>query len=210
MEYIDIKRGYTKEDIQKIADIIKSGRIAVIPTDTVYGIATCCTNEKAVKHIFEIKNRPATNPINIIASDIKMIKKVTKNISEKEENIIKSFFPGAMTIILEKREVIPDIITAGKDTVGVRIPNDKFLLELIKNIGEPIVATSCNLAGEEALIEPEEILNRFRDKLDCLVDEGKSKIGKPSTIIKVENEEIKILREGPISKEDIERKIGKC
>ena len=210
MEYIDIKKGYTKEDIKEIAKIIKSGGIVAIPTDTVYGIATSCTNEEAVRHIYDIKNRPATNPINIMATNIKMIKKVTKGLSKKEKKIIKKFFPGAMTIILEKKDIIPEIVTARRDTVGIRIPDSNFLLDLIENIGEPIVATSCNSAGEEPLINPEEILNKFGDKLDCLVDDGKSKIGKPSTIIKVENEKVIILREGPISKEEIQRKIGKC
>jgi len=132
MEYIDIKKGYTKKDIEKIVKHIKLGRIIILPTDTVYGIISDANNIKAVKKIYEIKNRPMTNPINILVSNIEMIKDVTKGIKEEEKKIIKEFFPGALTIIFEKNKKISDVITAGLDTVGIRIPNSKILLEIIE------------------------------------------------------------------------------
>jgi len=141
MEYIDIKKGYTKKEIQQIAKIIKDGGIAILPTDTVYGIVADAGNEKAVKRIYEIKKRKPSNPVNILVSNRKMIKEVTKQITEREEKIIEKFFPGAITIICEKNKKVSDIITAKNSTVGIRMPDNKILLELIESIRK---ANSCN------------------------------------------------------------------
>ena len=135
MEYIDIKsKQYLKEDIEKAAKIIRSSGCIVVPTDTVYGIATSALDEDAVKKIYNLKQRKFTKPINILVSNFEMIKNSVKNISLEEEKIIKKFFPGALTIVFEKNEKIPGIVTAGLSTVGVRMPKNKFLLELIEFI----------------------------------------------------------------------------
>lgn len=132
MEYISIKKGYTKEDIKHVANTIKSGGVVIVPTDTVYGIAAEATNEASVKRIYDLKGRELTNPMNILVSNIDMIKKFTKNITRTEEKIIESFFPGALTLILKKNNLVPDIVTSGLSTVGVRSPKNDFLLELIE------------------------------------------------------------------------------
>lgn len=205
MKHINIKDGnYTKDKLEEIAKIVKSGGIAIIPTDTVYGIVADALNENAVKKIYDLKQRDMSNPMSVLVSDISMIKKITKNISSQEEEIINNFFPGALTIIFNKSNIVPNIVTAGLDTIGVRMPNNKFILELIKTLKVPIVATSCNLASEMPIIEIDEIKRKFKNKVDCIVDEGKAKIGIPSTIIKMEEGKIKVLREGPISKKEIE------
>lgn len=210
MEYIDIKNGYTKEDIKKLSDMIKSGEILILPTDTVYGIVCDSMNEKAVKKIYELKQRELSKPMNILISNIEMIRKVAKKISKEEEKIVKKFLPGALTIIFEKKDKISNTITAGKDTVGVRMPNHKMLLELIDYLGHPIVATSCNMAGEKAMTKAEDALLEFKDKVECIVDGGKIKNGIPSTIIKFEEGKINILREGQINKKDLEEEIKTC
>lgn len=210
MEYIDIKNGYTKEDIIKLSDMIKSGEILILPTDTVYGIACDSMNEKAVKKIYELKQRELSKPMNILVSNMEMIKEVVKKISKEEEKIVKKFLPGALTIIFEKKDNISNTITAGKDTVGVRMPNHKMLLELIDYLGRPIVATSCNIAREKAMTKAEDALFEFKDKVRCIVDGGEIKNGTPSTIIKVEKKNIDILREGQISKDDLEKEIKTC
>lgn len=207
MEYIDIKKGYTKKEIKKIAEIIKLGGIAILPTDTVYGIVADAENEEAVKRIYEIKRREQTNPVNILVSNKNMIKQVTNRITEKEEKIIDNFFPGALTIIFEKNKKISEVITANRNTVGIRMPDNKILLELIEYIGRPIVATSCNMASEPVLQEMQEILKEFKDKVECIVDGGDNIKGTPSTIIQIEENRLKVLREGPISKQELERRI---
>ncbi|MCI8518748.1 MAG: threonylcarbamoyl-AMP synthase [Clostridia bacterium] len=141
MECIDVKNGYTNKDINKIVKYISLGGIVILPTDTVYGIAADVDNVGAVKKIYEIKNRPITNPVNILVSNLEMIQNATKKITETEKKIIKKFFPGALTIIFEKDKKISNIITAGLDTVGIRMPNNKMLLEIIEKLRK---TNSCN------------------------------------------------------------------
>ena len=204
MEYINIEKSkYKKEDIEKVSNVIKNGGVVIIPTDTVYGLAADSLNKEAVARIYEIKHRDISKPCNILVSNIEMIRKVTSNISEKEERIIKKFFPGALTIILNKNEIIPNIVTANLDTIGVRMPNNKFMLEVIELIGRPIVATSLNISGEQSLVSLENISSELKGNIDLIVDSGKINNGIASTIIKVENNEIQILRQGPISEKKI-------
>lgn len=207
MEYIDIKASYTEDDIKRISESIKLGRIIVLPTDTVYGIATSPFNEESVKKIYSLKERNLSKPCNILVSNVNMIEKVTKSISEIEGKIIKEFFPGALTIIFDKNDVIPSVVTSGLDTIGIRMPDNKFLLELIENIGYPILATSLNLSGKQAEINIKNLPDKIEKNVDMIVDAGDAKIKRASTIVKVEGKKIKILREGPITKEEIERKI---
>ena len=207
MEYIDIKKGYTKEDIKKISESIRLGRIIILPTDTVYGISASPFNEKAIKKVYDLKERDLSKPCNILVSNFSMIKDVTKNITKIEERIIKEFFPGALTIIFDKNDKIPKSVTAGLDTIGIRMPDNKFLLELIENIGHPILATSLNISGEKAEINVSNLPKKIKENVDLIVDAGDAKIKKASTIIRVEENKIKILREGPITKEEIEDRI---
>lgn len=147
MEYIKLENNnYKKEDLEKALEVIKNGGVVILPTDTVYGIAADALNEEAVARIYSLKNRKFSNPCNILVSDIDMIRKVTKGISSKEEKIINEFFPGALTIIFEKNEVIPNIVTANLDTIGVRMPKNKFLLDLIKTFRKTYCCNKLELS----------------------------------------------------------------
>lgn len=203
MKYIDIKLGYSKEEIIEVSNVIKAGGIVILPTDTVYGLACDVMNEEAIKKIYDLKGRSFSNPMNILVSNIDMIRKVTKRISKKEEEIIERFFPGPLSIIFKKNEVVPNIVTAGLDTIGIRMPENDFLLELIENLEMPIVATSCNFAGEAPMTNTIGIFKKFVEQVDCIVDSGEAKIGVASTVIKVERNDVKILRDGPIKKSEL-------
>ena len=141
MEYINLKNNYTKDDIIKTSEIIKSGKIAILPTDTVYGLVVDALNEDAVRRLYNLKHRDFCKPCSVITSDIEMIKKITKKLEPLEEKIIENFLPGALTIVLKKNEKIPSIVTANLDTIGVRIPDNKFLIEVVKNLRK---TNSCN------------------------------------------------------------------
>ncbi len=141
MEYINIEKGYTKQDIQKIAETLKNNKIAILPTDTVYGIASLASSKTGVSKIYEVKKRSLKKPVNILVSNIGMIKEVTKKVTKEEEKIINKFYPGALTIIFEKNDKIPDIITKDLETVGIRIPKSKMLLDLINALRR---TNSCN------------------------------------------------------------------
>lgn len=204
MKYIKLN----EDEIEKIAkeaiEVIKMGGIVIAPTDTVYGIISDALNEKAVEKIYEIKKRKKSNPCSILVSNKDMLKKVVKKVSLEEEKIIDKFFPGAITLIFEKNEQIPDIVTSGLDTVGIRMPNDKFLLKVIELFGSPIVATSLNLAGEESKTNLDNISKEILNNVDYVIDNGNTKIGVASTVAKIVGKKVEILREGTITKKMIQ------
>jgi L-threonylcarbamoyladenylate synthase len=126
---------------------------------------------------------------------------VSSGLKEKEKELIEKYLPGDLTIIVDKKEDVPDLLTANLPTVGVRIPNHKMALEILKNYPYPLATTSVNLAGESPGVEVDDFLEEFQNKVDIIVDGGISPIGVASTIVRVENDEIKILREGQLKVE---------
>ena len=200
MKYIKLNEDEMEKRAKEATEVIKMGGIIIAPTDTVYGIIADALNEKAVEKIYEIKKRKKSNPLSILVSNKDMLKKVVKKVSFEEEKIIDKFFPGAITLIFEKNEQIPDIVTSGLDTVGIRMPNDKFLLKAIELLGSPIVATSLNLAGEESKTNLDNISQEILNNVDYVIDNGNTKIGVASTVAKIDGKKIEILREGTITK----------
>lgn len=200
MSYIfDWRNGINKDELKKCVNIIKNGGIIIYPTDTVYGIGCNVWNEEAIKKIFEIKNRNYNKPMNVLCSDMKDIESLVLEVNEKEKEIVNSYMPGACTLVInKKRKEVSDILRAGLNTVAVRIPNNHIAIELIRECGFPLVSTSANVSGEDSATEIEKIVAEFKDKVDVIIDGGKSKIGVPSTIIQVDNKEIKVLRQGSL------------
>lgn len=206
-KYLDLKKNNNSKKIEIPANIIKQGGIVVFPTETVYGIGTNGLNKEAVERLYKIKKRSLNKPISLLVSNFEMIEKIAKNITEVEYRIMKKFFPGPLTIILSKQDIVPNIVTSGGDTVGIRMPEEETSRKLIEYAGVPIAAPSANISGKPSGIDLQEIIKEFGDKVDYYIDGGKSKIGISSTIVKVENNAIKILREGSISKKEIENII---
>lgn len=194
------------EDLEKIkvpAKIIKNGGIVVFPTETVYGIGVNGLDKQAIEKLYKIKKRPTDKPISLLVSDMQMIEYLAKDISDIEYRIMRAFFPGPLTIILKKKEIIPDILTANKDTVGIRMPSDKVAQKLIEYVKSPIATTSANISGNLSGIEIKDIINDFGQNVDYYIDSGKSKIGTGSTIVEVINGIPHILRKGSITEEQI-------
>lgn len=206
-KYLDLKKNNNSKKLEIPANIIRQGGIVVFPTETVYGIGTNGLNKEAVERLYKIKERPLNKPISLLVSDFEMIEKVAKNITEVEYSIMKKFFPGPLTIILTKQDVVPNIVTSGGNTVGIRMSEEEITRKLIEYAGVPIAAPSANISGKPSGIDLQDIIKEFGDKVDYYIDGGKSKIGISSTIVKVENNTIKILREGSISKKEIENII---
>ena len=136
------------EEILEASNIIKDGGIVVFPTETVYGIGVDVLNNSAIEKLYNIKKRPHKKPISVLVSNFEMINKVAKEISEIEWKIIKNFFPGPLTIVLTKNESISDILTGGKETIGVRMPDNQIALKLIEYVGNPVATSSANISGE--------------------------------------------------------------
>lgn len=201
---IKIETDDNTKNLKIAANIIKKGGIVIFPTETVYGIGTNGLDEEAVKKLYEVKDRPLNKPISLLVSNFDMINQVAKDITEMEYKIMKNFFPGPLTIILNKKSCVPDILTANGNTVGIRMPDNEIALKLIELSGVPIATPSANISGRPSGIDIEDIKKDFEGKVDLFIDSGKSKIGNGSTIVKVEDNEIKILRQGIITKEQIE------
>lgn len=193
-----------KRDLVKASNIIKDGGLVIFPTETVYGIGANALDKDAVEKIYKVKKRKKINPINLLVCDIKMIEDVAKDITDIEYKLIEKFFPGPLTIILNKKECVPDIVTAGNNTVGIRMPSNKIALDLIKLSGVPIAAPSANISGKLSGTDIEDIKEDFDGKVNLIIDGGQSKIGIESTIVKVIDNVIHILRPGAITRENLE------
>ena len=193
--------------LEKAAEFMKQGKIVVFPTETVYGIGTNGLDEKAVRKLYEVKKRPLNKPISLLVSNMEMVKAIAKDITEVEYKIMEKFFPGPLTIILKKKDIVPDIVTAGQDTVGVRMPSGEIARKLVELSGVPIATPSANISGQPSGTNLSEIKENFKESVDFYIDGGNSKLGISSTIVQVIDGKIKILRQGRITLEQIEKEI---
>lgn len=208
-KYLDLKNANDLTKLKEIAEIIKKSGIGIVPTETVYGIGANGLDEKAVEKIYLAKGRKQDNPINLLVNNIEMVEKVAKNITELEYKLMKAFFPGPFTIILNKKDIVPNIVTANQNTVGVRMPKNDIALKLIEYAGVPIAAPSANISGKPSGTDFKDIYNDFKDKVDFMIDGGESNIGIESTIVKVIDNIPHVLRPGSITAEEIEKISGK-
>lgn len=204
-KYLDCKNSYKKENLKEAADIIKNGGLVLFPTETVYGIGADGLNEKAVKNIFIAKGRVQDNPLILHVSSINMIKKLVKEINPIEEKLINSFFPGPLTIIFEKKDIVPYIITGGLNTVAIRMPENNIAHDLIELSNTPIAAPSANISGKPSGTNIDDIFEELNNKVDYIIDGGNTEIGVESTVIRVINGVIHILRPGKITYDDLSK-----
>ena len=202
-QHIDLKNTNDFSKLKDAAKIIQSGGLILFPTETVYGLGADGLDKNAVKKIFLAKGRNFNNPINLLVSNLEMVESVAKNISPLEYKLMEAFFPGPFTIILEKREIVPDIVTAGQNYVGVRMPSGRIAQKLVELAGVPIAAPSANISGKLSGTSFKDILEDFKDKVDIAIDGGNSEIGIESTIVKVIDGIPHILRPGSITEEQL-------
>lgn len=201
-----IIKNINDDELINVSNSIKEDKIVVFPTETVYAIGVNGLSKEAIKRLYEVKQRDIHKPINLIVSSLEMINMVARDITPLEYKIIKEFLPGPLTIILKKKPIVPNILTNNGDTVGIRMPLNDIALKLSKYSNLPIAAPSANISNRPSGTNIKNIYNDFHDNVDIYIDDGESKIGIASTIVKVENNEIIILREGIITLDDIKRK----
>ena len=201
--YLDLRNTHDYTKLQKPAQIIKNGGIVIFPTETVYGIGTNALNEQSIKHLFEIKQRPLNKPISLLVNSMKMIEEIATDISDIEYALMKNFFPGPLTIILKKNNIIPNIVTSNSNTVGIRMPANKIALELLNYANIPIATTSSNLSGNPSQTNFENTIKDFKNSADYFINGGESEIGLASTVIQIVNNTPYILRQGSISEAEI-------
>lgn len=207
-QYINMKNNLNYDKLREPAQIIKKGGIVIFPTETVYGIGTNGLDENAIQKLYEVKQRPLNKPISLLVNNIEMVEKIAKNITEVEYKLMEKFFPGPLTVILEKRDIVPDILTSNTNTIGVRMPSGEIAKKLIEFAGVPIATSSSNISGRPSGTNITDIKKDFEGKVDCFIDNGESELGIPSTVIRIIDNIPHILRQGAISEEEIRKVIA--
>ena len=195
-------------DLLKAKQILENDELVAIPTETVYGLAGNIYSEKAIKKIFETKKRPLFNPLIVHIDSKNKLEEIALEIPEKAKKLADVFWPGSLTLVLKKKAHIPDIITAGKDTVAVRVPNHALTLKLLKLLDFPLAAPSANPFGSISPTTAQHVADYFPDDLAMVLEGGNCENGIESTIIGFENNEAILYRLGSISVEEIEAVIG--
>lgn len=203
-KYINLKKEKDINKIKEASKAIKQGKLVLFPTETVYGIGANALNETAVKQIYVAKGRASDNPLIAHISDIEMLKQLVIEVGSIEKKLIEKFWPGPLTIIFKKKKIIPDIITAGLDTVAIRMPSNKIARDLIKYSGCPIAAPSANISGKPSGTMVEDIIEELDGKVEYIIDGGKVDIGLESTVVRVIDGIVHILRPGKITAEEIQ------
>lgn len=207
-QYINMKNNLNDDKLKEPSQIIKKGGIVIFPTETVYGIGTNGLDENAIRKLYEVKQRPLNKPISLLVNNIEMVEKIAKNITEVEYKLMERFFPGPLTIILEKRDIVPDILTSNTNTIGIRMPSGEIAKKLIEFAGVPIATSSSNISGKPSGTNITDIKKDFEGKVDCFIDNGESELGIPSTVIRIIDNIPHILRQGAISEEEIRKIIA--
>ncbi|MEA1984169.1 MAG: L-threonylcarbamoyladenylate synthase [Euryarchaeota archaeon] len=196
------------EVIKEASQIIREGGTVAFPTETVYGLGADALNPDAVLKIFEAKGRPADNPLIVHIADRKQCIELALDIPEMASRLMDTFWPGPLTLILKCKTIVPYITTGGLDTVGLRMPDDRIALELIRCAGTPIAAPSANRSGYPSPTTAEHVIQDLEGRIDAVIDGGDTNIGVESTVVDVTANIPVILRPGYISAEDIEQCAG--
>ena len=213
---------YEKEQIETVIRELRAGKVIAFPTDTVYGLGVCYDDEDALQRLKAAKGRPENKPIPTMVGNRRQLAEVAV-VNETIERLADAFLPGALTLILRRGAQVADYVTNGLDTIGVRMPDDPFVLALIDGLGKPMLVTSANRSGEKTGTTFEEVMEQLDGRIDgivrgtcgCLsastiIDVSQEECLSASTIIDVSQEEIRLLREGPICREAIDKVLAKA
>jgi L-threonylcarbamoyladenylate synthase len=203
-----MKTEIIRDDMTRPAEMIKSGGLCAVPTETVYGLAANGLDSGAVQRIYDVKGRPETKPISLLVSGMADVEKFCEDIPDTAYTMAEKFWPGPLTMILRRRPSVPDIVTAGWETVGVRCPDHPMTLEIIKEAGVPLAAPSANISGCPSPKDLESVLEYFDGEIECAVDGGKCTVGIESTIVDMTVTPPRILRLGGLSPERILEEAG--
>lgn len=192
----------TSENLIRAAEFIKRGELVAFPTETVYGLGADGLNVEACRKIFIAKGRPSDKPLSLHVASLEMVERVSQ-VSAQAEKLFKAFCPGALTIILPKNKIVPDFVTCGRSSVGIRFPANDVALSLIRLSGTPIAAPSANLSNLPPPKTAQEVFDNLSGRVEIILDGGQCEFGISSTIIDLTTSEPQILRHGAIAAEKI-------
>lgn len=196
------------EELKRQAELLKEGKTVIFPTETVYGLGANALDENAVKKIYEAKGRPSDNPLIVHIYDREEVRDLAKDINSKAEIVMDKFWPGPITIILNKKDIVPNTTSGGLDTVAIRMPSHKIARELIKQSGLPIAAPSANISGRPSPTKGNHVKEEMDGRVSGIVLGGNCDFGLESTVLDLTGEVPMILRPGSITKEDLEEVLG--
>jgi L-threonylcarbamoyladenylate synthase len=198
-----------KEAIHHAVELLRAGKLVAIPTETVYGLAANAFDEEAVQAIFKTKGRPSNNPLIVHIKSLHDVEQIARNIPAIAKKLAAQFWPGALTLILDKQPEISDTISAGHETVAVRVPNHPITLELLNRLDFPLVAPSANRSNHISPTKPDHVQHSLGEKTPYILDGGSCEKGLESTIVGFEREEVILYRQGAISQDVLEDFLGK-
>ena len=191
-------------DLSEAVDAVKSGGVIAFPTDTFYALGVDAVNESAIRRAFEIKRRPATAPMPVLVSQRSQIDRLSTDFGKSSQTLAEAFWPGALTIVVAATRGVPAMLTAGLDTVGLRKPNHDLALKLISKAGIGLTGTSANISGEPPSKDWRVVADAMGDELDAIVIGECGQESAASTVVQVVDGNVRVLREGPISQDEIE------
>ncbi len=186
--------------------VLQEGGVVVFPTDTLYALGADARQEETIRKVFKIKHRPLSRPIPLFVKDIEMLKRYAW-VDYGKDKILDRIWPGAVTVVLFKKDILPSLLTSGGNTVGVRIPDHEVPRLLVKSLGGPITATSANLSGNSPSRKIKDVIGEFQlasSKPDLVLDAGDLPESKPSTVLDLTHDEPKVLRMGSVTKQQLE------
>ncbi|HDD45152.1 MAG TPA: threonylcarbamoyl-AMP synthase [Candidatus Desulfofervidus auxilii] len=195
-------------EIEKAVRIIKEGKVIVYPTETFYGLGANALDKKAINKVFYIKKRPINKPISILIPDITWLERLVEEISPYAKELIRHFWPGPLTLVFKAKETVPSNLIASTGKIAIRISSHPLTQKFVKKLNLPITTTSANLSNNPPPTSIEEIDQEIKNKIDAIIDGGKTKGGLASTIIDVTTENLCCLRKGAIRLEDILKITG--
>ena len=194
-----------EKGLQRAVELLRAGGIGAFPTDTVYGLGARIDSEPAIKKIFKAKGRSQGQPLPILIADAEQLRQIAEQIPPLAWKLAERFWPGGLTLVIPKAPQISELISAGGDSVGIRLPKHPVPLALIRGLGIPIIGTSANLSGQPSPVTAKEVIDQFEERLDFVIDGGRCPGGKESTIIDLTQQPPRILREGAIPMKEIEK-----
>jgi len=195
-------------DVREAAQFLAAGKVVAFPTETVYGLGADATNPEAVSRIFRIKGRPADHPLIVHLAAMEHLSDWAQEIPDEAYRLAQKFWPGPLTLILPRDSRIPDVVTGGQNTIGLRVPDHPVALELLRLFGGGIAAPSANRFGRISPTTARHVLEELGDRLELIIDAGPSRIGLESTIVSLAGPEPVLLRPGAISVGELERALG--
>jgi L-threonylcarbamoyladenylate synthase len=194
----------SSQSIEDIQSVLNSGGVIAFPTDTFYGLGADPFNPDALSKIFRIKQRPADKPLLILIHSLDQLEELTQEVTGNARKLMEHFWPGPLTLIFRAAPGLPDALTAGTGTIGIRLPDHPFTRRLLETLDRPLTAPSANISGTGELRTAQQVENALGEKLDLIIDGGPAPGGKPSTVLDTTTNPPTLIREGALSCNDLE------